>query len=484
MKLNRVSAALAAAGVLGAGAAYGLQAEPAPVAAAAATTDVSSPRPSFETLVARQGPAVVNISVVGPRDPSEEASGPESFGRSPFGRGNPFGEGNPFGFNPFGQGTPPVPARGLGSGFILSEDGLVITNAHVVQGATEVTVKLTDRREFRAKVLGADERTDVAVLKIDAERLPTVKLGDVKELDVGEWVLAIGSPFGFENSATVGVVSAKKRAIPGGSYVPFIQTDVAVNPGNSGGPLFNAQGEVVGINSQIYSRSGGYQGLSFAIPIDLAMRVKDQIVATGSAQHGRLGVGIQEVDQALADAFGLQTPEGAAITSVASGGPAESAGLKVGDVVRKVDDKPIVTAADLAGVVGMLPPGEKVTLEVWRDGKVSRIPATLGAMDKVASAASAGKDSPPNTGPRLGLTVSPVKPEAGAGSSEGGLVVQESDGPAATAGVRTGDVLLSVNGAKVATAEDVKKALEDADKAVALLVQRGEARIFIPVPLG
>jgi serine protease Do len=484
MKLNRLSAALAAAGILGTGAAYGLQAEPAPIAAAAPAADAASSRPSFEAIVARQGPAVVNISVVGPREPSEDASGPESFGRSPFGRGNPFGDGSPFGFDPFGQGTPPVPARGLGSGFILSEDGLVITNAHVVQGASEVTVKLTDRREFRAKVLGTDKRTDVAVLKIDAEHLPAVQLGDVKELDVGEWVLAIGSPFGFENSATVGVVSAKKRAIPGSGFVPFIQTDVAVNPGNSGGPLFNAQGEVVGINSQIYSRSGGYQGLSFAIPIDLAMRVKDQIVATGSAQHGRLGVGIQEVDQALADAFGLETPEGAAITSVAGGGPAESAGLKVGDVVRKVDDKPIVTAADLAGAVGMLPPGEKVTLEVWRDGKVSRIPATLGAMDKVASAASAGKDSAANTGPRLGLTVSPVKPGAGAASSEGGLVVQESDGPAATAGVRTGDVLLSVNGAKVATAEEVKKALADAGKAVALLVQRGEARIFIPVPLG
>jgi serine protease Do len=195
---------------------------------------------------------------------------------------------NPFGFNPFGEDMQQMPSRGMGSGFILSEDGLVVTNAHVVQGASEVTVKLTDRREFRAKVLGADKRTDVAVLKIDAKNLPAVRLGDVKELDVGEWVLAIGSPFGFENSATVGVVSAKKRAIPGAGYVPFIQTDVAVNPGNSGGPLFNTKGEVIGINSQIYSRTGGYQGVSFAIPIDVAMRVKDQIVATGAVQHGRL----------------------------------------------------------------------------------------------------------------------------------------------------------------------------------------------------
>ena len=485
MRLNRLSAALAAAGVLSVGAASALQAEPAPVAAPAASTPASS-RPNFEAIVAQRGPSVVNISVVGPREPAEEASTPESFGRSPFGRGNPFGEGNPFGFGPFGHGTPPVPARGMGSGFILTEDGLVITNAHVVQGASEVTVKLTDRREFKAKVLGADKRTDVAVLKIDADNLPAVELGDVKALDVGEWVLAIGSPFGFENSATVGVVSAKKRAMPGASYVPFIQTDVAVNPGNSGGPLFNEQGQVVGINSQIYSRTGGYQGLSFAIPIDLAMRVKDQIVATGSVQHGRLGVGIQEVDQALADAFGLETPEGAAITSVASDGPADSAGLKVGDVVRKVNDKPIVTAADLAAAVGMLPPGEKVTLEVWRDGKVSRIPATLGAMDTVASAAPAGRDNGADTGPKLGLTVSPVQAEAGAAgsSSKDGLVVQQSNGPAAQAGVRPGDVLLAVNGAKVGTVEDVRKALKEADKAVALLVQRGEARIFIPGPLG
>ena len=311
---------------------------------------------------------------------------------------------------------------------------------------------------------------------------PAVKLGDVRELDVGKWVLAIGSPFGFENSATVGVVSAKKRAIPGAGYVPFIQTDVAVNPGNSGGPLFNAQGEVVGINSQIYSRTGGYQGVSFAIPVDVAMRVKDQIVATGNVQHGRLGVGIQEVDQALAGAFGLQTPEGAAITSVENGSPAESAGLQVGDVVRKVNGKQVVTAADLAAVVGMLPPGEKVTLEVWRDGNISQLPATLGGMDKLADAGATG--SAVNAGPRLGLTVRPIQPKDGAGASkEGGLVVQQSSGAAAAAGVRPGDILRSVNGSKVGSVEDIRKALKEADKSVALLVQRGDARIFVPVPL-
>lgn len=482
MRFNRLSAALAAAGVLGVGTASVLQAEPVPAAASTATQTTVDARPDFETIVAQQGPSVVNISVTGRQEPADSADS-APFGRSPFGRGDPFGGRNPFGFSPFEHGAPPGPTRGMGSGFILSGDGLVVTNAHVVQGASEVTVKLTDRREFRAKVLGADKRTDVAVLKIDAKNLPAVKLGDVKELDVGEWVLAIGSPFGFENSATVGVVSAKKRAIPGAGYVPFIQTDVAVNPGNSGGPLFNAQGEVVGINSQIYSRTGGYQGVSFAIPIDVAMRVKDQIVATGNVQHGRLGVGIQEVDQALADAFGLKTPAGAAITSVASDGPAESAGMKVGDVVRKVNDKPIVTAADLAAVVGMLPPGEKVSLEVWRDGQVSRIAATLGGMDKLADAA--GKEDAVDTGPKLGLMVRPTEPkDGGASSQRDGLVVQESSGAAAAAGVRPGDVLLSVNGSSVGSADDVKQALQGAGKSVALLVQRGEARIFVPVPLG
>jgi serine protease Do len=487
MRLNRFYTALAAAGVLGMGAASAaMQAQDAPVAtpatAASTAAVTSSNRPDFERIVAEQGPSVVNISVVGSRESADEVA-EAPFGGNPFGRGNPFGEEFPFEFGPRGHGGPQMPARGMGSGFILSEDGLVVTNAHVVKGAGEVTVKLTDRREFRAKVLGADPRTDVAILKIDAKNLPAVTLGDVTDLDVGEWVLAIGSPFGFENSATVGVVSAKKRAIPGAGYVPFIQTDVAVNPGNSGGPLFNSKGEVVGINSQIYSRTGGYQGLSFAIPIDLAMRVKDQIVATGNVQHGRLGVGIQEVDQALADAFGLDTPAGAAITSVADGGPAQSAGLQTGDVVRKVNDTPVVTAGDLAAIVGMLPPGEKVTLEVWRDGKVSQISATLAAMDKVADAGS--RDKGAETGPRLGLTVGPRQPGTGTGaSSKEGVLVHESTGAAAAAGVRPGDVLIAVDGSKVKSAQDVKDALKEAGKSVALLVQRGEARIFVPVPLG
>jgi S1-C subfamily serine protease len=269
---------------------------------------------------------------------------------------------------------------------IPAEAGIQGANAHVVQDASEVTVKMTDRREYRAKVLGSDPRTDVAVLKIEAKNLPVVQIGDVKALRAGEWVAAIGSPFGFENTVTAGVVSAKGRTLPSDSAVPFIQTDVAVNPGNSGGPLFNARGEVVGINSQIYSRSGGYQGVSFAIPIDLALRVQQQVVATGKVQHARLGVAVQEVNQALADSFNLDKPEGALIAGVEKGSPADKAGLKAGDVVRSVNGQPVVASGDLPAALGMANPGDKVQLEVLRQGKKVDVTATLGsANEKVAT---------------------------------------------------------------------------------------------------
>ena len=266
--------------------------------------------------------------------------------------------------------------RGQGSGFIVSPDGLILTNAHVVRGADEVTVKLTDRREFKAKVLGQDDKTDVAVLKIDASGLPTLPLGNTRQLAVGEWVLAIGSPFGFENSVTAGVVSAKGRSLPDEGMVPFIQTDVAVNPGNSGGPLINASGQVVGINSQIYSRSGGYQGVSFAIPIELALHVKDQIVAHGKVEHARLGVSVQEVNQAFADSFKLPKPEGALVS---------------GDVIVRVDGQPVVASGDLPARIGMAKPGDSVKLEVWRQGKAEQLTAQLGgAKGKTAKKADAG----------------------------------------------------------------------------------------------
>ena len=266
----------------------------------------------------------------------------------------------------------------MGSGFIVSPDGTILTNAHVVQDASEVTVKLTDRREFKAKVVGVDAQTDVAVLKIDAKDLPAVKLGNSKDLRVGEWVVAIGSPYGFENTVTSGIVSAKSRALPDGTYVPFIQTDVAVNPGNSGGPLFNLKGEVVGINAQIYSRTGGYQGLSFAIPIDTALHVKDQLVQHGKVTRGRLGVTIQEVDQSLANSFGLDSARGALVSSVENGSPAAKAGLKPGDVILKVDGADIQSSVELSSRVASMKPGTSARLDVWREGKAREISVAVG----------------------------------------------------------------------------------------------------------
>jgi len=313
---------------------------------AAAAAAPAGAFPDIAGLVEKHGAAVVNIATAGVRKAN--------------------------------RAQPEAPSQGQGSGFIISADGLVLTNAHVVRGAREVTVKLTDRREFRARVLGADAATDVAVLRIEAKDLPAVRLGDPSRTRVGDWVVAIGSPFGFENSVTAGIVSAKGRSLPGETYVPFLQTDVAVNPGNSGGPLFNLGGEVIGINSQIYSRSGGYQGLSFAIPIDMALRVKDQIVATGRATHARLGVVAQTLNQALAQSFGLARAQGALIAQVAPGSPADKAGLKAGDVVLKFNGRLVDASGELAAMVGQSSPGEQVKLEVLREGTTREIPATLG----------------------------------------------------------------------------------------------------------
>ncbi|MDB5874024.1 MAG: protease Do, partial [Ramlibacter sp.] len=346
-----------------------------------------------------------------------------------------------------------------------------------------VTVKLTDRREFRAKVLGSDPKTDIAVLKIEASNLPVVTLGNTKDLRVGEWVLAIGSPFGFENTVTAGVVSAKGRSLPDDSGVPFIQTDVAVNPGNSGGPLFNGRGEVIGINSQIYSQSGGYQGVSFAIPIDVASRVKDQIVATGKVQHARLGVTVQEVNQTLADSFKLDRPEGALVSSVEKGSPADKAGLQPGDVIRSVNGQPVVASGDLPAIVGLSTPGTRVQLEVWRQGRKVELAAQLAsASEKVAK-----DDSGPQAaaGGKLGLALRPLQPEEKRQSGiSDGLVVQEVSGAAARAGLEAGDVILAVNGAPVKSIEQVRAAVAKSDKSVALLIQRGEDKIFVPVRIG
>ncbi len=453
------------------------------------TFSSSATLPDFPQITEKYGPAVVNISVTGTTkvaDQSSIAQGDEDaasidpflefFRRFQQGQGQRPGNGA-------GRGNQQEqPTRGQGSGFIVSSDGIILTNAHVVKDAKEVTVKLTDRREFRAKVLGSDPKTDVAVLRIEAKNLPVVALGKTSELRVGEWVLAIGSPFGFENTVTAGVVSAKGRSLPDDSAVPFIQTDVAVNPGNSGGPLFNARGEVVGINSQIYSRSGGYQGVSFAIPIDIASKIKDQIVATGKVEHARLGVAVQEVNQSFADSFKLDKPEGALVSTVEKGSPAEKAGLQSGDVIRKVNGQPIVSSGDLPAVIGLAAPGDSVKLDIWRQGASKELTARLvNANDKAEQVAS--KKDTPNQG-KLGLALRPLQPDEKQESGlDSGLIVQQASGPAALAGVQSGDVLISINGLPVKNIEQVRAAVAKSEKSVALLIQRGSDKIFVPVNL-
>lgn len=491
LKSSQLVLALVAAGAIGGGSVAALQhisaahAVSAPTAASAAPISAGVALPDFAQITAKYGPAVVNISVTGMVKASNE--GPVARRES---REDPFGN-DPFfeffrRFQPNAQSQqqqPDTVARGQGSGFIVSADGIILTNAHVVRDAKEVMVKLTDRREFVAKVLGFDAKTDIAVLKIDAKNLPTVTVGKTSDLRPGEWVLAIGSPFGFENTVTAGVVSAKGRSLPDDSAVPFIQTDVAVNPGNSGGPLFNSRGEVVGINSQIYSRSGGYQGLSFAIPMDLASKIKNEIVAHGKVEHARLGVAVQEVNQALADSFKLSSPEGALVSSVEKGGPADKAGLEVGDVLRKMNGQPIVSSGDLPAIISLATPGDKVTFEVWRKGDQKSISAQLGnANDTSTDVASADAATPQG---KLGLALRPLQPEElRATGLPAGLLIQDAQGASAYAGVQRGDLLLAVNGQPVSTVEQVRSVVAKSQKSVALLIQRGEDKIFVPVRLG
>jgi len=473
---------------------------PPPAEAAQRGAATSGGPPDFAQIARRWGGTVVNLSVVGarrfgglqgvpgiPGGPGDEGAGESPAPDDPlsqffrrFGPGGPGGRGGP---------AIEVPVRGQGSGFIISADGLVLTNAHVVEGAKEVVVKLTDRREFIAKVLGSDQKTDIAVLKIAAKDLPVVQFGPPGALQPGEWVLAIGAPFGFENSVTAGVVSATGRSLPSDAAVPFIQTDVAVNPGNSGGPLFNARGEVVGVNAQIYSRSGGYEGLSFAIPIDLALNVQKQIVEHGRAQHAMLGVTVQEVNQSLADSFKLPRPEGALVASVEPNSPAAKAGLRPGDVLQRAGNRTIVASADLPAVVTMAKPGDKITLQVWRDGASRTVEATLADADRDRKQARAEPDSrgdeADNGKARLGLALRPLEPdEKRASGVDNGLVVEQASGPAAAAGVQPGDLLLAVNGQPAKSVQSVRDAISHADKAVALLVQRGDEKIFVPIRLG
>ncbi len=443
-------------------------------ASAAAPPDVVvSGLPDFSPLVAAYGRAVVNVSTVARRRAATEGA-PELSPDDPL---------YEF-FRRFGFGTPRAqlpPARGEGSGFVISADGYVLTNAHVVADAREVTVRTTDRREYRARVVGVDARTDVAVLKIDAGDLPTVRIGDPAGVKPGEWVIAIGSPFGFDNSVTAGIVSATARTLTGDAYTPFIQTDVAVNPGNSGGPLFNLRGEVVGINSQIYSRTGGYQGISFAIPIDVAMQVKDQLIAHGRVQRGRIGVTIQDVNQALADSFRLSRPRGALVAEVDDDGPADQAGVQPGDVILAVDSHGIERSGELPAIIAGLKPGTRATLTVWRNKAELKLRIEVGELEDEPQVAQSGAPGTEAEG-KLGLAVRPLTgSERSRMQTRGRLLVEEAGGAAAEAGVQPGDVLLAVNGAPVATPAEFRAAVERAGATVALLIQRGAAQIFVPV---
>jgi len=459
--------------------------QPAPAAAPAQPPSSPQPvgtlngrtLPDFATLVEQVGPAVVNVSVlekarrVG-RQSSEDADDPvqEFFRR--FGMPN----------GPQGRGFESQPRQGEGSGFIVSADGYILTNAHVVADADEVTVRTTDRREYAAKVVGVDKRTDVAVIKIEGKELPVVRLGDPSKLRPGEWVLAIGSPFTFENSVTAGIVSATGRSMPGEDLVPFIQTDVAVNPGNSGGPLFNLNGEVVGINSQIYSRSGGYMGLSFAIPIDVANNVRQQLEANGKVTRGRIGVQIQEVDAKMADAFALDRPRGALVGQVISGGPAEKGGVKTGDVILSVNGKSVERSTQLPGVISAIKPGDTARLEVWRDGSTKTVAVKVEEFQEEIRKVANRDIEEPAKADRLGLSVRPLgADERKNAETEGYLLVEDVTGPAAQAGVRPGDVILGVNGKPVKSIAELKSATANGSKTVAILLEREGSQLFLPI---
>jgi serine protease Do len=481
MQLSKVTYALVAAGLIG-GVATFYQHGDSPVGAAVAATQptvqaiaptAAANLPDFTALVDRTGPAVVNISVRGERkamaggdDEDDDSDNPmnEFFKR--------------FGQMPNGQQARPQPVQGMGSGFIVSPDGYIVTNAHVVDGANEVTVKLTDRREFTAKVVGTDKRTDIALIKIDAKNLPSLDLAARPDVKRGEWVIAIGSPFGFENSVSAGVVSGVHRALPNGQMVPFIQTDVAVNPGNSGGPLLNAAGQVVGVNSQIYSRSGGYMGLSFAIPADVAAHVADQLKTSGKVAHGRLGVGIQGMDQTLAQSFGLADSSGALVGNVEPNSPAAKAGFKTGDVIRKIDGVAMTDSTAVTARIGNSAPGTTIKVEVWREGKPVELAATIGTMDdgKIAKA-----EIDADTKGKLGVAVRPLTPDEKKASGSTGLVVEKAGGAAAKAGVQPGDLIVGVGPNKVNTVDELKAQVEKAGKSVALLIERQGRQIYVPV---
>jgi serine protease Do len=438
--------------------------------------------PDFTQLVEKQGTSVVNISttqMVHGNSVLQQIPGlTEDDALFDFFRR----------FQPPQKGPHEHKSTSLGSGFIISSDGYILTNAHVVDGADEVTVRLIDKQEFKAKVIGTDRRTDVALLKIGASGLPKVTIGNPDQLKVGEWVAAIGSPFGFENSVTAGIVSAKRRALPQESYVPFIQTDAAINPGNSGGPLFNLKGEVVGINSQIYSRSGGNMGLAFSIPIDVAMEVVNQLKTSGKVSRGWLGVVIQEVNKDLADSFGLSKPSGALVANVEKNSPADKAGMEVGDVVQVFDGKMVESSSDLPRLVGSTKAGKKVVVQVWRKGAAKELTLTLGEapVEKAAqSLHGSGKSGKPSTN-RLGLALSePNEAQRKELKITHGLLVEDTDGQAARADIQRGDVIIALNDKDVKTLEQFNQLLAQykPGSRFALLIRRGNNSLFVPLKM-
>jgi serine protease Do len=464
-------------------------------AALHANTAATSSLPDMAQIAARFAPTVVNISVSGTRKVSTTgnvADSPDPAGDDSGGApGSADADAMRDFLRSFQQrfgGLPPqmrMPVHGEGSGFIVRADGIILTNAHVVADADEVLVKLGDRREFRARVLGSDRPTDIAVLKIDASNLPKASLAPPQALRVGEWVLAIGSPFGFESTVTAGVISATHRSLSGDGEVSFIQTDAAINPGNSGGPLINMRGEVVGINSQIYSQTGGYQGLSFAIPVDVARSSEQQILRTGKVRHAQLGVTVQEVNQTLAEAFRLDKPAGALVTNVSKDSAADHAGLESGDVVLAANGHAIDVSADLPALVGLEQPGATLSLDVWRRG--ARV-VLLARLDDASSGAkpaepSTGTSAKPPTG-RLGLALRPLQPdEKREFGLNAGLVVESVGGAAERAGLQVGDLLLAIDGEAITSVEQVSTAVARTDRAAALLMRRGSTKLYVALRL-
>ncbi len=450
---------------------------------------VAKDLPDFTELAEKQSPIVVNISSIQKNRPNAMQGSPEDEQMQEFFKR--FGIPVPPGMPPQnGRGQQPMPDKQVyatGSGFIVASDGYILTNAHVVKDADEVMVKLNDKREFKAKVIGIDLRTDVAVLKINASNLPKVSIGNPDTIKVGEWVAAIGAPFGLENTMTVGIVSAKVRALPQENFVPFIQTDVAINPGNSGGPLFNLKGEVIGINSQIYSRTGGYMGLSFAIPINVAIDVMNQLKTNGKVIRGWLGIAIQEVTKELSESFGMKNTNGALVAGIEKGAPAEKGGLLPGDVITKFDGKLIESSSDLPKAVGNTKPGKIVVAEVFRKGGIKTLNLTVGEMPTDQAEVIASNKQPEKSEVnRMGLVLKEAPPQQRKKmNGKKGLLVVDAQGSAAAAGIRRGDIILALNNSEVESAEAFAKEVASIPngKTVAVLVLRNDETLYVPVKI-